>query len=444
MTDLPSGWAIATVDQLGEYLNGLAFKPSDWGLEGLPIIRIQNLTNPRKPLNRTTKAVPSQYVITRGDILLSWSATLDVFVWDREDAVLNQHIFKVTPSSVVEPVLLTHILRQVLEELGETDHLHGSTMKHVNRGPFLAHKVALPPLPEQKRIGAKVERMRSRTSRARTELDRVPLLVSRYKSALLSAAFSGDLTADWREVRGFKAQWGARTIEHALASGLIGLVRSKMEQNVVGRGYPYIRMNHYDMNGRWNSDDLTYVNCTAAEQARFELQPGDVLFNTRNSLELVGKVAIWPEGKPGHVFNNNLLRMRFVADILPHFAGLFMQSPAFRDHLETEKSATTSVAAIYQRQLYALTIPVPSRDEQSEIVRRLDAAFVWLDQVSADYKAASKLLPRLDAAILAKAFRGELVPQDPADESAATTLARVAAARTAAPAARRGRRARAD
>src|SRR6185503_7060510 len=95
---LPMGWAEATVGDLGEFINGLAFKPADWGTKGRPIIRIQNLTNPDAKFNFTTSSVDPRFVVKHGDILVSWSATLDAFTWRGPEAILNQHIFKVVPT----------------------------------------------------------------------------------------------------------------------------------------------------------------------------------------------------------------------------------------------------------------------------------------------------------------------------------------------------------
>src|SRR5579863_374394 len=92
---LPKGWRWASLGETGRYINGVAFKPTDWGQEGLPIIRIQNLTDKHKALNRTTRQVDEIYKVEIGDLLVSWSATLDAFLWDRETSLLNQHIFKV-------------------------------------------------------------------------------------------------------------------------------------------------------------------------------------------------------------------------------------------------------------------------------------------------------------------------------------------------------------
>lgn len=432
MSELPDGWVEAAVDDTGSYINGMAFKPTDWEQDGRPIIRIQNLTDPNKPLNRTTRQVEGRYIVCPGDLLVSWSATLDAFIWDREEAVLNQHIFKVEPNTnVIDPRFLFFGLREVIAEMREGEHLHGSTMKHINRGPFLAHRFPIPPLPEQRRIVAKLDGLSARTKAARAHLARVQSLATRAKQATLAAAF------DPAE----NPAWGRSAVEQVLAEGLIGLVRSKTQQS--DKGTPYIRMNHYDLNGRWNDKDLTFVDVSAREFQRFELRPQDLLFNTRNSAELVGKVALWPEGRPGHVFNNNLLRMRFRKDVDPEFAYLYMISPVFREFLESVKNATTSVAAIYQKSLMRGPFPVPEIEEQKAIVRHIETTFARIDRMVEDATRAAHLLDRLDQRLLAKAFRGELVPQDPNDEPAAELLARIQATRAAAPKPKLGRRTRA-
>jgi type I restriction enzyme S subunit len=147
----------ATLGEVAEFINGAAFKPSDWGDVGKKIIRIQNLTDSSKPYNKTTRSVNKKLNVNYGDILVSWSATLGVFVWtEKDEAVLNQHIFKVIHNSkIIDKNYLRHCLHQALDAM--TKHLHGATMKHVNRGEFLATQIPLPPLAEQQRIAAMLD-----------------------------------------------------------------------------------------------------------------------------------------------------------------------------------------------------------------------------------------------------------------------------------------------
>lgn len=304
----------------------------------------------------------------------------------------------------------------------------GTTRQRVSGGRLKAQEIPLPPLPEQRRIVRKLDTLCARNTRARTHLTAIVKLVERYRTAVLEVAF--------------RTAWDAgcnTTVAGCLDHAETGLVRSKAEQTA-DEGHPYIRMNHFDLAGRWNDRDLTYVAATSSEFDRYQLRENDLLFNTRNSAELVGKVAIWPDGKEGYLFNNNLLRMRFSTDVLPAFAFWQMSSPPFRRYIESFISATTSVAAIYQRSLMAAPFWVPDADEQHEIVRRIGAAFAKIDRLAAEAEKALKLTDRLDQRILAKAFAGELVPQDPNDEPASVLLERIRAERGAKPKVRRGRR----
>jgi type I restriction enzyme S subunit len=157
---LPEGWVRATVNDTGLYVNGLAFKPSDWGTEGIPIIRIQNLTDETKPFNYAKGKYPSAVMVRTGDILVSWSATLDAFIWNGGAAVLNQHIFRVIPAAdFVTPQYLYLVLRYAIREMADSEHAHGLVMTHINRGPFLSTVVMVPPVPEQHRVVEKFDEL---------------------------------------------------------------------------------------------------------------------------------------------------------------------------------------------------------------------------------------------------------------------------------------------
>ena len=158
--ETPRGWLPARVNDTGLYVNGLAFKPADWRRSGTPIIRIQNLTDPAKGFNFASGNFPDEVVVRTGDLLVSWSATLEAFRWERAEGVLNQHIFRVIPDSALtvrEYLLL--VLKNAIREMAESRHAHGLVMKHINRKPFLSHVVLIPPLAEQRRIVAKFDEL---------------------------------------------------------------------------------------------------------------------------------------------------------------------------------------------------------------------------------------------------------------------------------------------
>ena len=141
---------------IASYVNGYAFKPSDWSNEGAPIIRIQDLTGNSYQMNRYNGNIDSKYEVLEGDILISWSASLGIYVWKGEKSFLNQHIFKVIldEKHVLKPFYI-HQVEYILEKAGS--QAHGATMKHLTRPVFNALPFYLPDLEVQKRIADELE-----------------------------------------------------------------------------------------------------------------------------------------------------------------------------------------------------------------------------------------------------------------------------------------------
>ena len=131
------------------FLNGAAFKPSDWGDVGLPIIRIAQLTG--KPFDNYFDGEINRGILIRnGDLLFSWSATIDAFIWDRGNAILNQHIFKVIPKKNADRKYLYYVIKAHAPRWADDD-AHGSTMRHIKK-ESLSNKVWIPDLATQTAI----------------------------------------------------------------------------------------------------------------------------------------------------------------------------------------------------------------------------------------------------------------------------------------------------
>ncbi|MHA6719697.1 restriction endonuclease subunit S [Sphingomonas sp. RS6] len=429
---LPMGWVEATVDDLGEYLNGMAFKPTDWAEEGVGIIRIQNLTDLSKPLNKTKRTFDERYRVRKGDLLVSWSATLDAFIWNREDAVLNQHIFKVTPSDCVDRGFLFYQLRELIAEMAASEHLHGSTMKHINRGPFLAHSAALPPLAEQCRIVAKLDALTARLARARAELDRVPVLAKRLRETIVEAAFSPDDSSSWRNfslgelaVEGPSNGWSPKS-----DAGAQGALTLKLTATTSGRL-------------RLDEAAVKRIHEVPETGSRYWLRPGDLLVQRANALEHVGVSAIFEGPENTYIYPDLMMRLRFSDPNLTKLLWYRMNSPTIRQYMRDRATGTAgNMPKISGGVVREIPVPLPAKPCWAPTVARLDSAFARADRLEAEAARARALLVRLEAAILARAFRGELVPQDPADEPASVLLDRIRAARAAAPKAKRGRKAK--
>lgn len=198
-------------------------------------------------------------------------------------------------------------------------------------------------------------------------------------------------------------------------------------------------MNNVSMTGDVETGDITRIDADDREVIRYGVAVNDLLFNTRNSKELVGKVGLVRSVCGATVYNNNLMRIRFDGAVTPEFACHLLCSPEFRSRMEKIKKATTSVAAVYAKDLFPLAIPVPSMDEQVEIVTRLSGAFAGISQQEAAVDLSLKQSAAQRKNLLKAAFAGQLVPQDPSDEPASELLARIRTARGQSPTTR-GRR----
>ena len=149
---IPNNWKISKMKHIGTYINGYAFKPSDWNNEGKPIIRIQDLTGSQSNPNYYNGELDEKYLVKAGDILVSWAATLDAFIWSRKEGWLNQHIFKAIPNTnIVCKDFFFWLVKVAMSEMNN-DNKHGIVMQHVTTGVFNIFKIPLPPLTEQEEI----------------------------------------------------------------------------------------------------------------------------------------------------------------------------------------------------------------------------------------------------------------------------------------------------
>jgi len=188
--DPPPNWEFARIDDTGEYINGCTFQSSAHGSVGLPIVRIQNLTNPAATFNYTNRELDSKNIAEAGDVLVSWSATLDAFIWTGTRAAVNQHIFKVEPNEeIVNTRFLFLVLKWAVRNLANSDALHGSAMKHINRGNFISTVVPLPPLAEQQRIVAKVDELMALCDQLEGQLESRNALATKFARSITASEY---------------------------------------------------------------------------------------------------------------------------------------------------------------------------------------------------------------------------------------------------------------
>ena len=161
---------------IATYINGYAFKPEDRGTEGLPIIRIQDLTGNAYDLGFYDGKHPEKIEINNGDVLISWSASLGVYVWNRGKALLNQHIFKVAFNKVdVDKNYFVYAVRHKLNEMAAKTH--GATMKHIIKKDFDAIQIPFPSLQEQAEISLILDKVAHVIEERREELSKLDTLI---------------------------------------------------------------------------------------------------------------------------------------------------------------------------------------------------------------------------------------------------------------------------
>ena len=489
--DLPAGWCPAKLDDVFTLHRGVTYRKPDARVSAedgyLPLLRANNIdqvVNFDDLVFVPEGLVSDDQRLQPFDIIIAMSSGSKRLVGKAAqikkpcDATFGAFCAVARPSETMEPAFVGWFMQTREYRQSVSDDSKGSNINNLKRDHVLGVPFRVPPLPEQQRIVEKIETLFAELDKGEEALREVQKLLARYRQSVLKAAVTGTLTADWRAANGPHKETGkdllARILEErratwqgrgnypepvepkidglpALPTGwswasvdqvsnemLIGLVRAASLQNTAGDGAPYIKMDRIDMYGHLGIDTDVFVDVSNDELERFALVEGDVLFNTRNSLELVGKVGIVRK-KPSKptVYNNNLMRLRFVASVMPAFLNLQMASPIFRKKLELVKRATTSVAAVYGKDLKALPIAVPPIDEQQEIIDRTDLALAKIRHALNLCDVEMKRSAALRQSILKDAFAGKLVPQDPSDEPAEKLLERIRATRAEKPKAKR-------
>lgn len=393
-------WLSLPLGNTAKFINGLAFRPTEWGDEGPPIIRIQNLTDRSKPFNRTNRSVDPVYVVAPGEILVSWSATLDAFIWDREPGLLNQHIFKVVPDTeVVTKRFLFYSLKEAIGEMIKSEHLHGSTMKHINRGPFLAHAIRVPSIETQKRIVAELDKQFSRLDQAVANLLRVKANLCRHRASTLKSAVEGTIFSD------LNVHTWLRTTIGGVAHVLGGLTKNP-KRGLLPTKLPYLRVANVYAN-ELRLSDIEHIGVSEREVEKLLLRRDDLLVVEGNgSPDQIGRVALWDDSIPNCVHQNHLIKVRFGEQVLPRWGLAWLLSPGGRHEIEQVSASTSGLHTLSTGKVFRLPIPVPPLQAQRRIVAELDRRLSIVREVETEVDANLKRARSLRRAILAKALSG--------------------------------------
>ncbi|ENM5893583.1 restriction endonuclease subunit S [Vibrio mimicus] len=265
---------------------------------------------------------------------------------------------------------------------------------------FLSVPVVMCPYEEQVRIADKLESIFETLRNAQSRLEKIPLLLKRFRMSVLSAAVSGDLTEEWRDVNNAD-DWEHVSLKQVGKGFNYGSsAKSKKEGSV-----PVLRMGNLQ-DGKLDWSDLVYTS-DESEIEKYKLEPGDVLFNRTNSPELVGKTSIY-RGEREAIFAGYLIKVQGTERLNSEYLNIQLNSPNARDYCWQVKTDGVSQSNINAQKLKAYEFNLPSIEEQEEIVRVVSELLAKSDLVKKQYEAAKLRVDKLTQSILARAFRGEL------------------------------------
>lgn len=449
MSELPRGWGTAHLSDLGASGEqtvltgpfGSNLGKEDFAAQGVPVFTIGCLGADGIHQSKLLYVSPSKamtlatYRLREGDFLFSRMASVGRAGFvpaDLEGALFNYHLMRLRLNDgVILPRFFHYFVRgaetvrRYLEEVSR-----GATRDGINTKLLLQMPVEVPPLAEQRRLVTKIDSLSSKSKRAREQLDHIPRLVEKYKQAVLGVASRGDLTSAWRLRAGITSSWVTTRIGELLADIRYGTAKKCGYDN---GAVPVLRIPNVQR-GEIVLDDLKRADFDAGEVAKLRLIKGDLLvIRSNGSIDLVGRSAVVRENAEGMLFAGYLIRLRIKPDIAdPDFIHLCLQEPEQREIITQTAKSTSGVNNINSDEIKSLRVVLPPLPEQREIVRRVQHAFSWIDRLVTQASSARKLVDRLDQMILAKAFRGELVSQDPNDEPASVLLERLGTERTAA------------
>ncbi|WP_406455239.1 restriction endonuclease subunit S [Streptomyces sp. NBC_00876] len=383
-----------TLNEVATFTNGVCFKESDWSEAGSRIIRIQNLTDPKKNYNRTQRAVPDAVKVHPGDLLVSWSATLGVFEWGEPDtAVLNQHIFRVEPDlGRVDKRYLRYAIDRTLKE--SERHLHGATMKHVNKGDLLAAKFFAPPVGQQRRVAAVLDQVDTLRSKRR---EAIALLDDLARSIFLD--MFGDPVANPHGWQRMKMKDFLIRIDSGKSPQCLDRPAGVGEWGVLKLGAVTKCV--------YAPGENKALPGEAVADPRHEVKQGDLLFTRKNTPDLVAASVYVRSTPPRLLLPDLIFRLVVREDSLVNkvFLHHLLTFPAVRKKLQGLASGSAaSMLNISKAKLLEFECQIPGSRLQEDFAIRIEAIEEWRAKHLTHLAALDELFESLQQ----RAFAGQL------------------------------------
>ncbi len=475
---IPSGWKWMTVQDVGSVALGRQRSPANHnGPQMRPYVRAANITwngwdlSDVKEMN-FDDADFARFRLQPGDVLVnegsgSANEVGKPAIWREhiKDCCFQNTLIRVQPKGCSSEYLYAYFLYCALSGRF-VSKTQGVNIHHIGKEGLARFSLPVPREGEQRRIVAKIDSLSAKSKRARDCLDHIPRLVEKYKQAILTAAFRGELTREWREQRrgsGWpeeaRIQLLARRDEY-LRDRRGSRLRSTDPSVACGpppAGWLLAQLSDvgslqvgYAYKSKWYAKEgvrllrganiapgrLTWdeVVCLPPDRAitfsQYKLNAGDIVIAMDRPIISTGlKVALVQPCDAGCLLVQRVARYVPSSFADSRFIWNVINSEHFVSHAVTQATGS-DLPHISSNDILTTPLLLPPPAEQREIARRIETAFTWIDRLAVEATSARKLIDQLDQAVLAKAFRGELVPQDPTNEPAGALLERMRAERS--------------
>lgn len=464
-------WARVSLGDVAEVVNGCAFSSTYFNgrNDGLPLVRIRDV-GVNSPSTFYDGPFSDRYLVHRGDALVGMDGDFRVSEWHGPVSLLNQRVCRldIRDPDFYDKRFLVLILQGYLDAIWSATS--SITVKHLSSLSVQEIPLPLPPLAEQRRIVVALDGHLSHLEAAEESLRLSLRRAENLGSSVVDMAVAGNLTEEklfdgnaadllreiteeWRSsCRGGKpprlpvceqtlivpGRWVIASVDQLARRVQYGTsAKTSVEKKTTS--LPVVRMGNIQ-NGHLTLDNLKYLPADHPDLHDRVLEHGDLLFNRTNSAELVGKSAVYQHGLARATFASYLIRCQFRQGIVPEWVNIVINSKIGRRVVQSVASQQVGQANVSGTKLRQMPIPLPPTAEQLRIVKRVSETSSFVERVKAQVAAVLRQSQRLRRALLADAFSGHLVPQDPNDESASVLLERISAERAVRPKAKRGRR----
>ena len=289
----------------------------------------------------------------------------------------------------------------------------GTGTPHVNPDLYWNMLIPLPPSNEQKRIVEKLDKIMRIVDDVNERLDKIPTALKRARQSILNQAITGELTKDWREKNNIKYTWKETSLKSIVLTYKNGLSKRSGKE---GKATVVLRLADL-CNHKIIKDNIREIKITDNEAKQYKLDYNDILIiRVNGSEDIVGRFILYDLNE-NWIYCDHLIRLKYDKTIIePYYLFYYAQTNVVREYIKANVVSSAGQNTINQKTLDNMPLLLPPIEEQAEIVRRVKLAFEKLDKIESRYQKAKEYSDKLTQSILNKAFRGELVPQDPNDK----------------------------